>query len=364
MTPTTPTSCRSLGPGRLEVGLAAGDHHEHPVAGQHVVDELDRALLADRQRRQRVGERHGLAQRQHRQRRGQRPGGRPISTSRGSPAVGGDVDHGPARRSAGRPASGLVRERSIGTRARLRLGLGERQLDPQDAVAGRWPWPARRRRRRRAGSRGGTGRARSRAAGRRGPRRRPARRWPASVSSRPSISSPSSSGSMPGELGVDDRPRAGRRRRRRRPRARSRCAASVRPARPKTSPKSSSISRRMRSKLANRSRSGAMGAIVPRRRGALRPVDGALAGHLDGPAERALAPRPAPTSRPARRRCGSARGGRRARARRARRPRAGVRCPRGPVALGARQRRLDHQQVGVVGEARRARRSGCGRRRR
>ena len=39
-----------VGPGRLSLRLAAGDHHEHPVADQHVVDEPDRALLPDRQR--------------------------------------------------------------------------------------------------------------------------------------------------------------------------------------------------------------------------------------------------------------------------------------------------------------------------
>ena len=58
-----------LGAGLVGLGVAAGDHHQHPVAGQHVVDERDRARLADRQRRQRVRERDGVAQRQDRQRR-------------------------------------------------------------------------------------------------------------------------------------------------------------------------------------------------------------------------------------------------------------------------------------------------------
>ena len=47
----------SSGPGVSRSGSLRADHHEHAVAGQHVVDELDRALLADRQRRQRVRDR-------------------------------------------------------------------------------------------------------------------------------------------------------------------------------------------------------------------------------------------------------------------------------------------------------------------
>src|SRR5581483_10576080 len=43
---------------------------EHAVAGDHVVDELDRPLLPDRERRHRLREDDGLLQRQHRQRRG------------------------------------------------------------------------------------------------------------------------------------------------------------------------------------------------------------------------------------------------------------------------------------------------------
>ena len=60
------------GRGRLRLRVAAADHHELAVAGQHVVDQLDRALLPDRQRRQRVGERDGVAQRQHGQHVGRR----------------------------------------------------------------------------------------------------------------------------------------------------------------------------------------------------------------------------------------------------------------------------------------------------
>ena len=50
--------------GRLEVGLARRDHHQRAVAREDVVDEADRALLADGERGQRVGERDRLAQRQ------------------------------------------------------------------------------------------------------------------------------------------------------------------------------------------------------------------------------------------------------------------------------------------------------------
>ena len=44
------------------------------LAGEHVVDQLDRALLPDRQRRQRVRVGDHVPERQHRQRRRQRPG--------------------------------------------------------------------------------------------------------------------------------------------------------------------------------------------------------------------------------------------------------------------------------------------------
>ena len=47
-----------------------GHHRKHPVAGERVVDQLDRALLADGQRRERLREGHRVAQRQDRQRIG------------------------------------------------------------------------------------------------------------------------------------------------------------------------------------------------------------------------------------------------------------------------------------------------------
>ena len=60
--------------GRVVLGIAGGDHRQHPVAGEDVVDEIDRALLAHRERRQRVGVGDGLPQRQDRQCVGERLG--------------------------------------------------------------------------------------------------------------------------------------------------------------------------------------------------------------------------------------------------------------------------------------------------
>ncbi len=60
-----PDGVQLVGPRRLEVRVPGAEHDEHPVAGQHVVDELDRAVLADRQRRQRVRVGDRVAQRQH-----------------------------------------------------------------------------------------------------------------------------------------------------------------------------------------------------------------------------------------------------------------------------------------------------------
>ena len=137
--------------GRLVLGVARGDHHEHAVAAQDVVDERDRALLADRERDQRVGQRHRLAQRQDRQRaRARRAARRPRRRA-------------PRRRRRSRSAGSLplqhvlaARPRSARCASRL-SGCDERQLDAQDAVAVGRAGARRRRRRRRAGSRGGTG---------------------------------------------------------------------------------------------------------------------------------------------------------------------------------------------------------------
>ena len=160
-----------VGAGLVELGVAGGDQDERALAAEHVVDQLDRALLADRQRGQRVGIGDHVLQRQHRQRRRQRLAG----ALRGSPPRGrrsrrpGSRRRLPPRHSASEPRG------SIGTR-RVTLP-GQRQLDPQDPVVVARAWRARRRRRRRARPPGGTGRPRSRPAGRRGPRsRRPAAR--------------------------------------------------------------------------------------------------------------------------------------------------------------------------------------------
>ena len=61
-----------VGPGLLVLGVARGDHRQHPVGAEDVVDQLDRALLPHRQRRERLREGDRLAQRQDRQRVGQR----------------------------------------------------------------------------------------------------------------------------------------------------------------------------------------------------------------------------------------------------------------------------------------------------
>ena len=76
------------------VGLrgAAGDHDEHPVAAQHVVDQPDRALLPHRQRGQGVRERDRVAERQHRQPLGQLGRGAEGDLL-AADAGGGDLDH-------------------------------------------------------------------------------------------------------------------------------------------------------------------------------------------------------------------------------------------------------------------------------
>ena len=77
-----------LGAGRVDVGLAAGDHHQHPVADQHVVDEPDRAVLPDRQRRQRVGVGDRVAEREDGQLAGQL-----CIRGRELPVAAHDLDH-------------------------------------------------------------------------------------------------------------------------------------------------------------------------------------------------------------------------------------------------------------------------------
>ena len=106
-TPATPTVCSWSGPGVSRSGSLRAEHHEHPVAGQHVVDELDRALLADRQRRQRVRVGDRVAERQDRERVGEpvRRDARPRAAV-ASPSGPADRDGARARRPAQRQLDG------------------------------------------------------------------------------------------------------------------------------------------------------------------------------------------------------------------------------------------------------------------
>ena len=47
-------------PGRLDLGVARGHQHEHPLAADHVVDQRNRALLPDREGDRRFGEDDGV----------------------------------------------------------------------------------------------------------------------------------------------------------------------------------------------------------------------------------------------------------------------------------------------------------------
>ena len=82
-----------VGPRLLQRAVAAGHHDQHPVALQHVVDELHRALLPDGQRGQRVGERHRLAQRQDGQPGRQHAAGADRDLAGSLVAAAGDLDH-------------------------------------------------------------------------------------------------------------------------------------------------------------------------------------------------------------------------------------------------------------------------------
>ena len=293
----------SSGPGASSSGSLRGDHHEHAVAGEHVVDQLDRALLADRQRRQRVGERRpSRAAAAPAARRAARAAA-PTSTA----AVGrraGDLDHR-ARHVVARRAD-LDRHA-----ARARLRLGERQLDAQDAVLVDGLAPRRRRRRRRARSiaperavldldllvdaaLGVLGR----------------RRWPVITSSRPWISSAERRRVDAGQLGLHDGARrvvrvvdVDRRREAAAPARRGRCA---RRRRRTARPSRAACARSWRTGRARETctscrRSTAASAG---QRGSDR-VDRALARDLDRAAEGLARPRSrARTARRARRRCG------------------------------------------------------------
>ncbi len=60
-----------VGTGLVQLGVLGGDHDEAAVAGEDVVDQLDRALLADRERGQRSRVGDHVAKRQDRERLGQ-----------------------------------------------------------------------------------------------------------------------------------------------------------------------------------------------------------------------------------------------------------------------------------------------------
>ncbi len=64
-TPRTPTEIEVIRLRGLDLGVAAGHHHDRPVAAEHVVDQLDAPLLPDVERNQHVGERDRVAQRQY-----------------------------------------------------------------------------------------------------------------------------------------------------------------------------------------------------------------------------------------------------------------------------------------------------------
>ena len=244
-TPATPTRVQLVGPGRLQVRVLGAEHHQHPVADEHVVDELDRALLADRQRRQRVRVGDRVAQREDRE------------ALRAAPP--------------GSSSSSTLTARSRGSGRCAAARAAERQLDGQDAVL--------------VGGVGGVGV--DVGAERDDAPERPVLDLELLVDA---VVAGASGLAMAGEdrarargspaglrwgrcrRGRRARPRAaGRTRSRRRRRARSRRAGAATRPRSRTSPNSSSISRRIRSKLAKRSRSCAM---APMLHGKSRPLSG------------------------------------------------------------------------------------------
>ena len=84
-----PTRYRSSGRRLLRILVALGDQGQHAVAAHHVVDELDRARLADGQGHDGLGKDDGAAaQRQHRQGVGD------LQADRGLPAALAGADLG------------------------------------------------------------------------------------------------------------------------------------------------------------------------------------------------------------------------------------------------------------------------------
>ena len=152
-----------LGAGLVVLGIESGDHRQHPVGAEHVVDQLDRPLLAHRQRGQGLGEGDGLAQGQDRQRIGQRLAGadrvfgveridhlehraalHQYPPSRSGPGASSRPDRAAATRSA---APRLRRSPSPARRrrrpaARRSAGTAPRESPPAGRPAPRSPAPA------------------------------------------------------------------------------------------------------------------------------------------------------------------------------------------------------------------------------
>src|SRR5439155_13547740 len=103
-----------VGPGLFDLRVARGAQRQRALTRKHFVDEPDRALLSNRQRRQRVRIGNHFPQRQHRQRRRQR-----LSLTLPDRRIDvrglDDLDRRPpiTRRPLGHPPYSLV---SIGTR--------------------------------------------------------------------------------------------------------------------------------------------------------------------------------------------------------------------------------------------------------
>ena len=118
-TPTTPTRRGASGPASPARGRA-GDHHEHAVAAEHVVDELDRRSWPTASGVSVSG--NGTVSRSGST--GSEAGSAPARRSRRPRPLADDVDVDHGRRSI-----------SIGTERRRGCRRHERQLDAQDAVA-------------------------------------------------------------------------------------------------------------------------------------------------------------------------------------------------------------------------------------
>ena len=161
--PATPDPVDVVRPRLLDLGVLAGDHHQHAVPRERVVHQLRPSAPARRRAASScsgtppspaaaapAAAQAGADRRRVAESSRGRPG-RPRSLPRLVALCG--------RRAVDRDLAALARERRAGSR---RAGCRPR----------RWRAPRPRPPRRRAGSRAGTARSRSRSAGRRGPRRR------------------------------------------------------------------------------------------------------------------------------------------------------------------------------------------------